>query len=32
MRDIQGARFHPVPEKRQTRLTGRHLLGLEIDE
>lgn len=30
-RDIQGARFHPVPEKVQTRLTGRLLLGLDID-
>jgi len=31
MRDIQAARYHPVPEKSQTRLTGRHLLGLDID-
>jgi alkylation response protein AidB-like acyl-CoA dehydrogenase len=30
-RDIQGARYHPVPEKQQTRLTGRFLLGLNID-
>ena len=30
-RDIQGARFHPVQDKPQTRLTGRHVLGLEID-
>jgi acyl-CoA dehydrogenase len=30
-RDIQGARFHPVPEKSQTRLTGRLLLGLPLD-
>jgi acyl-CoA dehydrogenase len=29
-RDLQGARFHPIPEKAQTRLTGRLLLGLEI--
>jgi alkylation response protein AidB-like acyl-CoA dehydrogenase len=32
MRDIQAARYHPLPEKRQVRLTGRHLLGLEIDD
>jgi acyl-CoA dehydrogenase len=31
MRDIQGARYHPLPEKPQTRLTGRYLLGLDID-
>lgn len=31
-RDIQGARYHPVPEKPQTHLTGRHLLGLSFDE
>jgi acyl-CoA dehydrogenase len=30
-RDIQGARFHPIPEKAQTRLAGRFLLGLDID-
>jgi acyl-CoA dehydrogenase len=30
-RDIQAARFHPLPEKPQTRFTGRHLLGLDID-
>lgn len=30
-RDIQGARFHPLQEKPQTRLTGRILLGLDID-
>lgn len=30
-RDVQGARFHPVQEKPQTRLTGRLLLGLGID-
>jgi alkylation response protein AidB-like acyl-CoA dehydrogenase len=30
-RDIQGARYHPVPETAQTRLTGRFLLGLGID-
>ena len=30
-RDVQGARFHPLPEKVQTRLTGRVLLGLDID-
>jgi acyl-CoA dehydrogenase len=31
MRDIQASRYHPLPEKPQTRLTGRHLLGLELD-
>jgi alkylation response protein AidB-like acyl-CoA dehydrogenase len=30
-RDIQAARYHPIPEKSQTRLTGRVLLGLDID-
>jgi acyl-CoA dehydrogenase len=30
-RDLQGARYHPVQEKPQTRLTGRLLLGLELD-
>jgi len=30
-RDIQAARFHPLPEKQQTRLTGRVLLGLDLD-
>jgi len=30
-RDIQAARYHPVPEKSQTRLSGRLLLGLDID-
>jgi acyl-CoA dehydrogenase len=30
-RDIQAARFHPVPEKVQTRFTGRVLLDLDID-
>jgi alkylation response protein AidB-like acyl-CoA dehydrogenase len=30
-RDVQGARYHPIPEKMQTRLTGRVLLGLSID-
>lgn len=30
-RDIQASRFHPLPEKQQTRLTGRVLLGLDID-
>lgn len=30
-RDIQAARYHPVQEKPQTRLTGRILLGLDID-
>jgi acyl-CoA dehydrogenase len=31
-RDLQGARYHPVPEKTQTLLTGRHLLGLPLDD
>jgi alkylation response protein AidB-like acyl-CoA dehydrogenase len=30
-RDVQGARFHPVPEKTQQRLAGRLALGLDID-
>jgi acyl-CoA dehydrogenase len=30
-RDIQAARYHPLPEKPQARLTGRVLLGLDID-
>jgi len=30
-RDIQGARYHLLPEKSQTRYTGRVLLGLDID-
>jgi len=30
-RDIQGARYHPLQEKPQTRYTGRVLLGLDID-
>jgi alkylation response protein AidB-like acyl-CoA dehydrogenase len=30
-RDLQACRYHPLPEKQQTRLTGRLLLGLEID-
>jgi alkylation response protein AidB-like acyl-CoA dehydrogenase len=30
-RDIQAARYHPVTEKPQTRLTGRLALGLDID-
>jgi alkylation response protein AidB-like acyl-CoA dehydrogenase len=30
-RDIQGARYHPIQEKPQTRLTGRILLGLDVD-
>lgn len=30
-RDIQAARYHPVQEKKQLRLTGRILLGLDID-
>jgi alkylation response protein AidB-like acyl-CoA dehydrogenase len=30
-RDIQVARYHPIQEKPQTRLTGRILLGLDVD-
>lgn len=30
-RDVQAARYHPMPEKPQTRFTGRVLLGLDID-
>jgi acyl-CoA dehydrogenase len=30
-RDIQAARYHPLPEKQQARLTGRVSLGLDID-
>jgi alkylation response protein AidB-like acyl-CoA dehydrogenase len=30
-RDAQGVRYHPIQEKPQTRLTGRFLLGLDID-
>jgi alkylation response protein AidB-like acyl-CoA dehydrogenase len=30
-RDVQASRYHPLPEKPQTRLTGRLLLGLDID-
>lgn len=30
-RDIQGARYHPLQEKRQLRYTGRFALGLDID-
>ena len=30
-RDIQGARFHPLQDKRQLRYTGRFALGLDID-
>jgi alkylation response protein AidB-like acyl-CoA dehydrogenase len=30
-RDLQGVRYHPLPEKGQTYLTGRILLGLPID-
>jgi acyl-CoA dehydrogenase len=30
-RDIQGARYHPIPEKPQTQLTGRFLLGHAFD-
>jgi len=30
-RDVQAARYHPMPEKPQTHLTGRFLLGLDFD-
>jgi acyl-CoA dehydrogenase len=30
-RDVQGARFHPLSEKRQVRHAGRHALGLPLD-
>jgi acyl-CoA dehydrogenase len=30
-RDVQGARYHPLQEKRQARYTGRLVLGLDID-
>jgi acyl-CoA dehydrogenase len=30
-RDVQGARFHPVQEKAQQRLSGRVALGVDID-
>ena len=31
LRDIQASRYHPLPEKPQTRLVGRLLLELDID-
>ena len=31
-RDIQGARFHPLPDGPQRRLAGRVALGLPIDD
>jgi alkylation response protein AidB-like acyl-CoA dehydrogenase len=30
-RDIQAVKYHPLPEKPQTQLTGRVILGLDID-
>jgi alkylation response protein AidB-like acyl-CoA dehydrogenase len=30
-RDLQAARFHPIPEKPQTHLTGRFLFGFDFD-
>jgi len=30
-RDVQGARFHPLTEKKQLEYTGRYTLGLDID-
>lgn len=31
-RDVQGARFHPLPDSAQHRMAGRAALGLPIDE
>lgn len=31
-RDIQGARYHPIAEAAQLRLTGREALGLSLDD
>jgi alkylation response protein AidB-like acyl-CoA dehydrogenase len=31
-RDVQGARFHPLPDSAQRRMAGRAALGLPIDE
>lgn len=31
-RDVQGARFHPLPEAQQQRLAGRVALGMQIDD
>ena len=30
-RDVQAVKYHPLPEKPQARLTGRIVLGLDID-
>lgn len=30
-RDVQAARYHPMPEKMQTKLTGRVALGLDVE-
>jgi alkylation response protein AidB-like acyl-CoA dehydrogenase len=30
-RDVQGARFHPLPEKPQQLVSGRLALGLELE-
>jgi alkylation response protein AidB-like acyl-CoA dehydrogenase len=30
-RDVQGARFHPLPEHQQRRYAGRMALGLPLD-
>ena len=30
-RDVQAGRYHPLPDKARERLTGRVLLGLDID-
>ena len=31
-RDVQGARFHPLPEKQQALFSGRLALGLDVNE
>lgn len=31
-RDLQAARFHPLPDKAQARLAGRYALGLPLDD
>jgi hypothetical protein len=28
---VQAARYHPIPEKAQTQLTGRFVFGLGLD-
>jgi alkylation response protein AidB-like acyl-CoA dehydrogenase len=31
-RDVQAARFHPLPEKQQALFSGRLALGLDVNE